>query len=292
MNREGLNSNSIKNPKVSVITLTRGRLNLLKRALDSVAHQDFEYLIEHVVVVDDDVDTFNYLNKVRYQMRQNITIVFVGRSFSEAENSSSSFLSSRAYVYPRLSLLFNIGVQVASAEKISFLDDDNEYCPNHISSLFSMAQEKQLQAVHSGRLVMNENGSPYLEERFPGVSDANKSKEIFAKMCDKGIWVKGTNILMDHTSTKVSNFNNSTKSSEFDEVFLVDQNVWLLDRKLLLKFPIPESYSAEDIANNLCPDDKLLETLLKNNVPIHSSNLATVKYYLGGISTAKAEGVL
>jgi hypothetical protein len=70
-----------------------------------------------------------------------------------------------------------------------------------------------------------------------------------------------------------------------DPIFLVDQNLWLISKEILTSFPIPEIFSAIEIANNTCPDDKMLEHLMDNGVEIRSNELPTVRYYLGGIST-------
>jgi hypothetical protein len=73
-----------------------------------------------------------------------------------------------------------------------------------------------------------------------------------------------------------------------DPVFLVDQNLWLVRRDLLLENPIPEEWSEEDIEANTCPDDRMLEVLVRAKVPITSSGLPTVRYYVGGISAGEA----
>jgi hypothetical protein len=99
------------------------------------------------------------------------------------------------------------------------------------------------------------------------------------------VWVRNSHILKDRAGPKgLTPFQNSTILSPHYPVFMVDTSVWLLERSLLLKYPIPETYSAKDLLDNTAPDDKLLESLLDNDVRIVASGLSTLKYYLGGIS--------
>ena len=58
-----------------------------------------------------------------------------------------------------------------------------------------------------------------------------------------------------------------------DPVLLVDQNVWLVRREVMLECPMPGDFTEEDVQNNAGPDDKVLELLMKNGVPIISSGL-------------------
>jgi hypothetical protein len=69
-----------------------------------------------------------------------------------------------------------------------------------------------------------------------------------------------------------------------DPVSLVDQSVWLVSRDLLLRLPIPETFTAAEHEANTAPDDKLLATLQDNGVPMVSTRQPTVRYYLGGVS--------
>jgi hypothetical protein len=42
-----------------------------------------------------------------------------------------------------------------------------------------------------------------------------------------------------------------------DPVALVDQSVWLVRRELLLRLPIPETFTEAEHLANTTPDDKL-----------------------------------
>jgi glycosyltransferase involved in cell wall biosynthesis len=265
---------------ISVITLTRGRPEMLRRAVESVRSQDYPGLIEHLVVSDDDVDVPNTLAQFTSNSRRALRWHLEPRPESEHGHDSSD----RRSVYPRLARLLNVGVQQATSPWLAFLDDDNAYEPDHLSSLMVCAHIEGCSAVHSARAMHWRDGAPYLEPFFPGAANADEGARIYALMCRRGVWISGTNILQDRVDADQSTFNNSTVISDGDPVFLVDQNLWLIERRLLVDCPINEDFSDADIAANTCPDDKMLEALVRNRVRIVSSRRPTVRYYLGGIS--------
>ncbi|HCU50168.1 MAG TPA: hypothetical protein DGG94_10275, partial [Micromonosporaceae bacterium] len=191
----------------------------------------------------------------------------------------------RRLVYPRLSRLFNTGARASSATWIAFLDDDNEFEPHHLSSLMACAEANGARAVHSGRTMLCSDGSPYRREIWHTVSDPVEGARIFQLMCDRGVWIRGTNTLLDRADpVRGSSLRPSSVIQADDPVLLVDQSVWLIRRDLLLELPIPETFSDEDYAMNAAPDDKLLQVLLDANVPIFSTGQPTLRYYLGGVS--------
>jgi glycosyltransferase involved in cell wall biosynthesis len=264
---------------ISVITLTRHRQAALNRAIASVHNQSYGGRIEHIVIIDDDPATAASLEKYSSCAKRCLTWTLESRLPIEKVRGHE-----RSSVYPRLSRLLNRGVLRAASPWIAFLDDDNEYEPDHLSSLMDCARVHGSPAVHSVRRVFWQDGSPYLEPLFPGASSVEEGARIYDLMCEKGVWVRGTNILRDRVDPLQTTFRNSTVLRVTDPVFLVDQNLWLISRDVLIRFPIPEQFSEREICENTCPDDKMLEVLVRNGVPIVSSNLPTVRYYLGGVS--------
>jgi glycosyltransferase involved in cell wall biosynthesis len=264
---------------ISVITLTRNRQPALKRAIASVRNQSYEGTVEHIVMIDDDPATEKWLE--RYPNCPNRPLIW---SLEPRLPVEKEHAYERRSVYPRLARLLNRGVRRASSSWIAFLDDDNEYEANHLSSLMECAHTHGSRAVHSVRRVFWQDGSPYLEALFPGASSIEEGTRIYQLMCEKGVWIRGTNILRDRVDPRQISFRNSTVLEPGDPVFLVDQNLWLISRDILMRFPIPEEFSEREISENTCPDDKMLELFVRNGIPIVSSNLPTVRYYLGGIS--------
>jgi glycosyltransferase involved in cell wall biosynthesis len=266
---------------ITVVTLTRERPRLLERALASVAAQDHPGEVEHLVVVDDDPRTHELLTGRAGTERRPLRVHLEPRPPAERGAQGDD----RATQYPRCARLLNRGVQLARSPWIAFLDDDNAYEPEHLRLLAACARETGAPAVHSGRQILWPDGSPYLEERFPHATTPEEGERIHELLCRRGAWVRGTNLLLDRVDPEQTTFNNSTVMGEGDPLFLVDQNVWLVRRELLLRHPVPESFSAAEIAANTCPDDKLLERFVRAGVAIATNGRPTVRYFLGGMST-------
>jgi glycosyltransferase involved in cell wall biosynthesis len=266
---------------IGVVTLTRQRPQMLRRAMASVYAQDYPGTIEHVIVIDDDPDSVHVVESAPVRPGLRAVAHLVPRPPGEVDEPAGD----RRRVYPRLSRLFNTGARVSSADWIAFLDDDNEYEPHHLRSLRECAERHGVPAVHSGRSMLCPDGSPYLREVWHTVDDPVEGARIFQLMCDRGVWLRGTNTLLDRAdSVPASTLRPSSVIRDDDPVRLVDQSVWLIRRELLLRLPIPETFTDEDHAMNAAPDDKLLAVLLDADVPIVSTGQPTVRYYLGGVS--------
>lgn len=267
---------------IGVVTLTRRRPELLRRrAMASVFAQDFDGEIEHVVVIDDDPDSRPVIEAAPIRPGLKVIPYLLRRPPAEAGERPGD----RRIGYPRLSRLLNAGVRLCSTDWVALLDDDNEFEPNHLSSLLACARANDARAVHSGRLLYTADEEPYLDELWHTVADLDEATRIYRLMCDRGVRVRGTNILLDRADPAPSvTIRPSSVIRDEDPVLLVDQNVWLVRRELMLECPVPADFSEEDHRNNAAPDDKFLEALLKHGVPIISSGLPTVRYYLGGMS--------
>jgi glycosyltransferase involved in cell wall biosynthesis len=270
---------------ITVITLTRRRCAALDRAIASVRAQDYRGRIEHLVVIDDDPATQRHLQSTRSEPHRAVCAHLEPRPSADRCEDPTR----RASVYPRLARLLNLGVRLASSSWLAFLDDDNEYEPDHLSSLVECARGTGAGAVHSARTVLWPDGAPYLEPIFPGAATEAEGRRIYELMCDRGVWVRGTNILRDRVDVAAgaeptSALRNSTVMNAGDNVLLVDQNLWIIRRDVLERHPIPESFTDEEIAANTCPDDKLVAALVHHRVAIASSGRPTVRYYLGGVS--------
>lgn len=263
---------------VTVITVTRGRPHLLARAVQSVQQQDYPGAITHLVVADgcqETMDAFTDQDDPGRSLRMHL---------AERPRDLPS-KPTRGDVYVRIAQLLNIGVALADTEWLAFLDDDNEFCPDHISSLVAYAHTTRLDAVHSCRQILWPDGSPYLEPRYPWVHDPRDAESVFTLMCERGIWKSGTNILRDRAAPGwVAPFRSSTELRASDPLFMVDQNTWLVRRALAAEHGFPERYSEDDPMVEMAPDDKFLRRLLEARVPIAGTGEPTIRYYLGGIS--------
>jgi glycosyl transferase family 2 len=266
---------------ITVVTLTRKRVQLLRRAIESVRSQDYTGRIIHFVLIDNCPETAEYLQLVGSRASRTIVPQFRARELRESVEGCVGI----DWVYPHIARMLNFAVRNVNSRWIAFLDDDNEYESNHLSTLVDCAQVNSCSAVHSLRKIYFSDGMPYLTKRFPWCADASESHRIYDLLCAKGVWLRNSNILRDRAGPSgLAPFRNSTILSSQDPVFLVDTSAWLIERELLLKYPVPEEFSSEEIGNSTAPDDKLLQLFLENGVRIVSTGLPTLRYYLGGIS--------
>ena len=267
---------------IGVVTVTRGRPALLRRAMHSVYAQDYPGELHHVVIADDDPDTLAVVHDAPTRRGRRVSGQLVRRSAAEADEQPGD----RRFVYPRLCRLTNLGVRACDTDWVCCIDDDNEYEPNHLSSLIACAQATASSAVHSGRQLFWRDGSPYLDEFWHTVANPVESARIYDLMCERGVRVRGTNILMDRTDAirPGMQIRPSSVMRPEDPVCLIDQNVWLMRREIMLRNPMPVNFTEEDYRINEGIDTKLFRTLLNNGVSLASSGLPTVRYYLGGIS--------
>ena len=257
-------------PTVTVITVTRGRPTLLRRAIESVAAQDLTSLA-HFVIVDDCGLTRAFLQECSPEFPR-LSWACLPRPGSSPNASGPPVNDS--WPAARCAFLRNYGIHHSPSPWISFLDDDNEFEPNHLSSLLECARLTGARAVHAWLQLFHQNGQPYLDSRHPWTPGADEARRRFHVMVGQGILEPGSNVVRHRAY--------SEGSSEF--IPAVDTSEWLLERSLLLEVPVPEEYSEDDCIRLRGEDDKLLDALLVRKEPIGCSRTATLRYYLGGYS--------
>ncbi len=247
--------------ELTVIIITRKRSKLLKRAIDSIKSQCFSGTIKTLVFVDDCSETINFLQN-EYSGDPTISWRNINRKAEDISGPSHS-----AY-------LRNAAVECANTDWIAYLDDDNEFESFHFAELVRCAVLNSVEAVHCYRQLFYSDGKPYcfMEEEYPWARNSQQAKEQFLLLSECGIIEKGSNIIHDQISQSDSGVN------------LVDTNVWLIKREILLKNKISQDFTHTDWLNIICEDDKLLFSLLDSKVKICCNNVPSVKYYLGGYS--------
>lgn len=123
-------------PLVSVITPTFNRPTLLvDRCVPSVEAQTYDS-IEHIIVSDGPdeqlVNHFNHFRSWKHWRR----FIELGRNTQELEDHWGAT--------PRL-----VGSYMAHGEYIAYLDDDNEYHPNHVTALVNLLQQTGVDVAFS-----------------------------------------------------------------------------------------------------------------------------------------------
>jgi glycosyltransferase involved in cell wall biosynthesis len=131
--------------KVSVITATTGGVRLAD-CIDSVRNQTYKN-IEHYVIVDGSgrwEQTAEILNAMEFPNGNNEFVIVLPHA-----TGLNRFNGHR--IYGGFSFLTN-------GDYIAWLDDDNEFTPNHIESLVKITQEKQLDWAYSLRQIVDSKG--------------------------------------------------------------------------------------------------------------------------------------
>ena len=239
---------------ITVITLTRHRPMLARRAIRSVAAQVTEHPVHHVVLIDDCLDTRTALADVR-----DAEVLYMSRQANEVSGPGRS------------SRLRNFGVRRSADQWIAFLDDDNEWTPDHLAGLVACARANGVRAAHGYVSLVNRDGSPYLEPRWPWARDEAEATQIYRDHVAKGVLTPGSNVVGD-------------RPGFHDEP--ADSSAWLLARQLLLEVPFEERFTRSDAENLVGEDDKMFWALIAKGEPIACTRRPTLRYYLGGYSNS------
>lgn len=243
-------------PGVTVITLTRHRPHLVQRAIRSVQAQQAQEPVRHLVLVDECPRTMAALEPAGV-LPAGVEVRYMPRGPGEVSGPGRS------------SRLRNLGVRRSAGPWIAFLDDDNEWTADHLQTLLERARETGVRACYSEVSLLNPDGSPYLEPRWPWAHTPAEAERLYQEYLAKGICVAGSNVIRDRPG-----------------VFEVptDTSSWLLARELLLEVPFAEEFTEDDACNIVGEDDKLFWALVARGEPMVCTARPTLRYYLGGYS--------
>lgn len=146
-------------PLVSAVITTHNRLELLKRAIDSVMEQTYSN-IECIVVSDNSTDGTNEY----CESRKGIRLIAIPKHESRGGN------------YAR-----NLGIKAANGEYIAFLDDDDYWLPEKTEMQMDLIEAKKCEMVSCLRdleYVMPDGNVQIAHNIFPAVFDGDMSKII------------------------------------------------------------------------------------------------------------------
>lgn len=251
-------------PTVTVITITRRRVDLLPRAIVSVAAQVTDDAVEHLIVVDDCAETLAFLDKHGSRLSPALRWHFEPRKPQDRSGPGRS------------AVVRNRGVRLAAGHWIAFIDDDNEWESGHVASLLALSRETGARAVHSWMQMYYRDGRPYLENTDPWRSDPDKSQQRYEWAVEHGIRQPGSHVVRDRMDP----------AGVADPARTVDTGEWMFDRQLLLDLPLPTSYPEPEEGDSIVSEDDLyMLELLRRDEPVACTRRPTLRYYLGGYST-------
>ena len=257
-----------RNPAITVITLTHNRVALLMQAIESVRRQTYSGPLNHLVLIDNCETTQAAL--------EGATALPQGLNWIACSDEGAD-----RPIPARVAGLRNRGVALADTPLVAFLDDDNEWEPDHLATLAACHQSTGCPAVHSYLRLFWPDGRPYVEARLPWARDDQEGHTGWRRMVRLGVFKPGSNIVRDRVDPLGTP----------DPVRSVDMGAWLFERELLLNHPFPMEYDEADWAQVTTEDDKLLDILVRERVPIAASGHATLRYRLGGYSNNRASNL-
>jgi glycosyltransferase involved in cell wall biosynthesis len=251
-----------KSPDITVITITRGRPDLLRRAISAVRRQLPNAVLEHLVLVDACDETGAMLESLPAEPHLQWRVV----PRRPGEHSGPG----------RSSRLRNLGVQEALGDWIAFIDDDNDWESDHLSTLQAHASSGSSPAVHCAMQMFHRDGRAYCEDRVPWARDAGQARAEFARLVKLGVAQWGSNLFMDRADPV----------GTVGGVQSVDTGEWLIRRAFLRTIPFRTSFTASDEEGLVGEDDKLMADVLAAGVRPTSTNKPTLRYFVGGYSNS------
>ena len=197
------------NPKVSVVIPTYKRVDTLDRAIESVLKQTYSN-IEIIVVDDNNPDTEGRIaaEKLMEKYADNPKVNYVQHPYNK--NGSAAR---------------NTGVRASTGDYVAFLDDDDEFLPDKISSMLARLSKlsDDYAVCYSSFYLQKCDGKPFLSK------ECREGDLYFEALSRKFNVCAGSNLLIRKEAF--------VSVGGFDESFIRNQDVELLT-KLLSKYLI------------------------------------------------------
>ncbi|MFI5642413.1 glycosyltransferase family 2 protein [Streptomyces goshikiensis] len=259
-------------PLVTVVTLTKGRPEVLaERALGSVARSEGVRL-QHVVVGDDCPFLREEANRRELAARfPHAEFVHVAPEDHPADAS--------AYLPSRLSRLRNLGIARARGAYVAHLDDDNAYHPGHLRSLVdALEAEPDAGVAYSWRRLRTADGSPFVPDgEDPWHPVPARRAPSYEALRAQGVFVPGSDVVRD-----------AMRAVDGKLLSRVDTNELMVRRETHARIPFPTEFSLWQRVLETTEDMAFCQRLLELDVRSVCTGRATVDYYMGGFSNAAA----
>lgn len=255
----------VQEPEVSVIFVTSGDPRRpIREALESVAVQDYQGPLRLLIMCDGRRHDLGVdLQRLSRRAGLRHDVFWIGGE-----------LLARMPPVARVAQLRQLTLQLVDSPRVCLLDDDNRWAPDHLSSLAAVLDREGVPAAHSWRSLIDERGTPWPSTRFPWLPAGAAEREMFALYREHGVLDPASPVVRDRASLVVDG----------RDYGMVDAGEWLFATSLLKRVGFETRYSAEELADRVGEDDKLLWRLRELGVPIACSESATLIYRLGGFS--------
>jgi glycosyltransferase involved in cell wall biosynthesis len=253
-------------PLITVVTPTYNRPAELARAMASVAGQR-GVRVEHIVLGD------NCPALADPGIRADLAVRFPDATIRNVTGAEHAALP-QDYLPARLSALRNIGIATAAGDWIAQLDDDNEFEPEHLSSLIACLRDHPgVEVAHSWRHLVTADGAPYpLTGENPWHPNPDLRAVSFDRLVGLGVYEHGSAVVRDAIRAGGKEFNGA------------DTSELLVSRALHARFPFPTEFPQRWRTLEWTDDYAFCVQLDRARVPIVCSERATLRYYMGGYS--------
>ncbi|MGH8065696.1 MAG: glycosyltransferase family 2 protein [Candidatus Entotheonellia bacterium] len=245
---------------VTVVIVTRGRPEL-QQAIESICRQDFAGPIRLLVVGDD---------------CQELPADFPAPAHVRPDvcNLQSVKLSRERNPYRRVARLRNVASRLVTTRFLCFLDDDNLWEEEHLSTLMRLIQQTRLLAVHSWRRLVNRDGQPVTPDRYLWLPPGPQADQLFSLYCEHGVMDPTDSVVRDRPTLRIGDQNYG----------MVDMGEWLFDRQLFSVVQFNEEGPSGKQQLHSGEDDKLLHEMHRLAIPVACTEQPTLLYRLGGFS--------
>lgn len=249
-------------PLVSVIIPTACCGPDIDRAIASIQRQDYPNL---EIVVAGDACTGAAERRLHALPRERSGAVTV-----RVINAPSPPGDTATYRPARAAHARTVGTAVGRGGLLAFLDDDNEYEPEHLSDLADTLEHRpELLGAYCWRQLLDTSGAPYRRYASPWEIDPVQARRDYNTLVAAGVWVEGTNLLRDRLDHNT-----------------VDSSCWMLRPELLMRVPFRLSYTPAEREVRLGEDVAFCMDLRRRRVPVGCVPMHSVRYHLGGFSTS------
>lgn len=257
-NRDGASRHAI-----AVLIVSGRGMPALDGAIRSVLAQDTTDPI-HITVVGDDAPWLPGDIAAYSSERVDLTgfCIHGGKAFKDLPTVE------------RVARLRNVALALARGRYICFLDDDNRWEREHLSTLRATLETTGADAAYSWRQLFDAHGRPWRAHTFPWGRCTARKARLFEVMCEAGVMQPGSHVFRDSTEV----------SLEGTSVAAVDMGSWLFRSSMFRGLRFETDYSEWEIQNSVTEDDKLLSAMLGAGLALACTGRPTLRYALGGYS--------
>lgn len=243
-----------------MIVLTRGTRRSLAAALRSIGRQDYAGPMSVLVVADRPERRLGVALRGRRPVRGSVVHV-------QARGVPRSTVT-------HVARLRNLALAHVDAPLVAFLDDDNAWDNDHLSSLFTALSGSGACAAHSWRRLVDPRGHETVPTRFPWLPAGPGERDAFAACRALGVMSARDSVVRDAASLP-------WRGHDFG---MVDLGEWLFRRRTLQGIGFATAYSDRERAHRVGEDDKLLADVRERRLKVACSARPTLRYRLGGFS--------